>query len=121
MAGIPERVGILETDMKTVKEGVANFRDFQKDAREFFTESRSRAAAEMEFHNKRDQEIKDSWNLRTNIVIAVGTLASVLLAILIWLHGQDAIKKGVLTLPNIGQMYTARNSQDAGSSEVPNH
>jgi hypothetical protein len=43
-----------------LEEGVSNFRAFQVEAREFFTESKTRAKAEMEFHNLRDQQIKDA-------------------------------------------------------------
>lgn len=38
MSGIPERLGRLEERMETVEEGVANFKLFQKDMREFTTE-----------------------------------------------------------------------------------
>jgi hypothetical protein len=46
--------------MNRVEEGVSNFRSFQVDARDFFGRADERAKTEMEFHNKRDQEIKDA-------------------------------------------------------------
>ena len=55
-----ERTGRLEERVDKLEEGVSNFRAFQVEAREFFTESKTRAKAEMEFHNLRDQQIKDA-------------------------------------------------------------
>ena len=46
--------------MNRVEEGVANFRDFQQEARNYFTEARTRAATEKLFHEKRDKEIKEA-------------------------------------------------------------
>ena len=46
--------------MDRVEEGIANFRAFQVDARDFFSRADERATAEMTFHNQRDQEIKDA-------------------------------------------------------------
>lgn len=64
MAGVPERLGTLETRMNRVEEGVANFKSFQIDARDFFARADERARTEEAFHNRRDQEIKDAFNLR---------------------------------------------------------
>lgn len=55
-----ERVAVLETRMNRVEEGVANFRGFQQEARDFFMESRTRAATEKLFHETRDREIKEA-------------------------------------------------------------
>ena len=50
-----ERMGRLEERMNSVEEGVANFRDFQVDARDFFTRSDERA----KFRMKQDIEEKE--------------------------------------------------------------
>jgi hypothetical protein len=63
MAEPAERLGRLEERMDRVEAGVSNFRGFQAEARDFFTESRTRAAVEMQFHNKRDQEIKEALKI----------------------------------------------------------
>jgi hypothetical protein len=60
MAEIPERVGILETTVDKLSEGVANFRQFQFEARDFFMESRTERAKDKEFRDLRDRELKDA-------------------------------------------------------------
>jgi hypothetical protein len=55
-----ERTGRLEERVNKLEEGVSNFRAFQVEAREFFTENRTQRKSEMEFHNTRDQQIKDA-------------------------------------------------------------
>src|SRR6185503_11930118 len=62
MAGIPERVGVLETRMNTVEAGVANFRSFQTRAHTYF----DRAEAVLEADENRR---KRRWR-----VIAVAAL-----------------------------------------------
>jgi hypothetical protein len=54
------KIGKLETRMDRVEEGVANFRAFQVDARDFFTRSDERALVEQRFRDKRDEEIKEA-------------------------------------------------------------
>ncbi len=72
--------------MNVVEEGVSNFRNFQGDARDFFSRADERARVEMEFHNKRDQEIKDALlaaNSKLNTRIGIASLiVGVLLVIL---------------------------------------
>ena len=72
--------------MNVVEEGVANFRSFQADARDFFSRADERAQVEAEFHNKRDQEIKDALleaNSKLNARIGIASLiVGVLLVIL---------------------------------------
>ena len=46
--------------MNNVEAAVLNFRNLDRNVTEFMTEYRTRAAAEIEHHNKRDQEIKDA-------------------------------------------------------------
>ena len=64
MSEAPEGLGKLEWRMDRVEEGVANFRDFQKDAREFFTRADERAKAEKTFHDLRDKENKERMDER---------------------------------------------------------
>jgi hypothetical protein len=59
-----ERFGRLEQRMDTVEEGVANFRNFQKVAADFFSRADERAENDEKHRNKRDQEIKDAVALR---------------------------------------------------------
>lgn len=63
-----ERTGRLEERVNKLEEGVSNFRAFQVEAREFFTEIRTQKKAEIEFHNTRDQQIKDALS-KSNMAI----------------------------------------------------
>ena len=64
MADIAERIGILENRMTRVEEGVANFRQFQAKAAEFFVRADERAENQIAFHNTRDAEIKAALDRR---------------------------------------------------------
>ncbi len=55
---INERIAKLEVKMNRVEEGVANFRTFQQDARDFFTEHRTEAREQERRRKERDEEIK---------------------------------------------------------------
>ena len=48
----------MEIEIATA--GVSNFREFQSEARDFFSRSDERAKTEKAFHEKRDKEIKDA-------------------------------------------------------------
>lgn len=71
--------------MERVEAGVANFREFQVDARDFFSRADERAISEEMQRNRRDQKIKETLiehNAKMNnrllmagIVIAFLTLA----------------------------------------------
>ena len=68
--------------MNRVEEGVSNFREFQVDARDFFSRADERAKDEEKHRNKRDQEIKDTLaerdaRLNRRLVI-IGLLISAL-------------------------------------------
>jgi len=63
--------------MDRVEEGVANFRQFQFDARDFFAEYRENRRNNIEFQDKRDKEIKDrldAANTKLNQNIATAGL-----------------------------------------------
>lgn len=130
-----EAIGRLEERMDRVEEGVANFKAFQRDAREFFTEAQTRALLEKEFRNTRDQEIKDALGatirhaeeadrksaLRQGWLMAGIGILTLLVAILLGLHSVEDGKKGLLKIPQFfhsgaaSQVYSAyvSSSQDA--------
>ena len=126
MAEIPERVGILETKMDRVEEFAANSLRFQATAAAFFVRADERAEAERDFHNTRDKENASrddrrdrKWNLRTGIILAFCAVATLLLGILIYLHGKDAVNSGRLKWPTLSQIYTAHNSQESKNPYIP--
>ena len=53
MADIQGRIGRLEVEMEQVQVGVANFRQFQVDARHFFTEFKTNEANKEKTDSKR--------------------------------------------------------------------
>jgi hypothetical protein len=55
-----ERLAKLETKVDRLEVGVANFREFQGEARDFFMESRTERAKDKEFRELRDRELKDA-------------------------------------------------------------
>ena len=55
-----ERFGRLEVRMDGVEAAVLNFRNLDKNINEFMTEFRTLKKADDEFHNKRDEEIKNA-------------------------------------------------------------
>ena len=57
------KAGVM-IEHQTLKEGVANFREFQTTAKEFFNRQDERAKTEKEFHNKRDAENKEAMEAR---------------------------------------------------------
>ena len=61
-----ERTGRLEERVDKLEEGISNFRNFQVEARAFFIESKTWAKAEMEFHNRRDEEIKKALGIASH-------------------------------------------------------
>ena len=68
--------------MNRVEEGVSNFREFQVDARDFFSRADERAKDEEKQRNKRDQEIKDTLTERdarlNRRLVIIGLLISAL-------------------------------------------
>ena len=63
-----ERLGVLESRMDKVEEGVANFRTFQVDARDFFSRADERAKNEKAFHELRDKEIKTALEKANQVI-----------------------------------------------------
>ena len=104
-----ERFGRLEERMNVVEEGVSNFRNFQVDARDFFSRADERARTEMEFHNKRDREIKDALavaNRRLNTHIAIASLiigTMLLILSIIALPELNRVLHGDLSVKDSGQ------------------
>jgi hypothetical protein len=85
-----ERLAGLEARMTPVEAGVSNFRIFQAEARDFFSEHRASEKAHREFQDKRDQEIKerlDRRDRRFSIAIAV------LMVLLSYLAYRDSTQK----------------------------
>ena len=110
MAEPAERLGILENRMDRVEEGVANFRQFQVDARDFFTEHRTNELRREEFQNKRDQEIKDTLiqrhqktDTKMNILMVIIAALTLLLG---WLALRDTEQKNSFASPVPGISYS---------------
>lgn len=76
--------------MDKLEEGISNFRNFQVEARAFFTENKTRAKAEMEFHNKRDEEIKKALEIASQHLnqwmLAIATLSLIAAIFAIFHH-----------------------------------
>jgi hypothetical protein len=71
--------------MNRVEEGVSNFREFQSDARAFFTRHETREEERNIHQSKRDQEIKDALeakNKRMGIVLGVIAVIPVVIKVL---------------------------------------
>lgn len=82
---IGEKVVKLETQMETALAGIANFRDFQREARDFFSRSDER--------DKERAEASRNDRRRLNILIAIaGLIASVIIATcaILTLHASEA-------------------------------
>ena len=120
MAAMTERVGKLETRMERVEEGIANFRVFQGDARDFFSRADERAISDKEHRDKRDEEIKNALHSREhsadhklNVIMAVvailGALTMSLTLLLGYLTFRDTVRKNSFAEP-VSQSRT----QDTG-------
>lgn len=103
------RAGVV-IEHETLLEGVANFRSFQNDAREFFHRADERAKTEKEFHNTRDAEIKEAMEarhrdnaFRFNVIGIVLTAVLALLAFLTW---RDTQQKNSFASPVPGVSYS---------------
>lgn len=147
MATPVERIVALEGKMDRVEEGIANFRDFQSDARDFFSRADERAKTEKEFHNRRDAEIKEAMEARhqenadklnliesqigkkTLLWTAAGvtlTLAGLVIAVLsIWVAVKLAHVGDLRQLflhSNVPALYAEqKGTQSAGGSMMPAH
>ena len=121
-----ERFGRLEVRMDRVEKGVSNFVDFQKEARDFFSEHRATEAEREKQLNKRDQEIKDSLaehyedqdrkqkNRQFWLMWVLALLGSIL-AILTYLEGNKQVKGGELSWPKI----TSSSTQEQHAHNQP--
>ena len=115
-----ERFGRLEERMNVVEEGVSNFRNFQVDARDFFSRADERARTEIEFRNKRDREIKDALagaNRRLNTHIAIASLiigTMLLILSILALPELNRVLHGDLSVKDSGQ-HLAGSQFDAGN------
>lgn len=101
--------------MNRVEEGVANFREFQGDARDFFSRADERAMNDEKHRNKRDQEIKDELaaanrkhDRRMNVINIVLVLLGLLLGYLTY---RDSQRKLSYDPPKAG----VQSPQDAGN------
>lgn len=62
--------------------------------------------------HEQNQAKMEGINVRSNVIIAFAAVVTILLSILLYLHGKDAVNKGTIKLPFIGQVYTAQQTQD---------
>lgn len=83
IADLREDVATLKEQMKTALEGVGNFRDFQRDAREFFTESRTRDEEKIRYQKElasaldaREKKADKWWKRILTWVLIVGGLVA---------------------------------------------
>lgn len=85
MPEIPERLARVEVKLEAALEGVANFRDFQKDARSFFDRHDEREELAEKTEARRHQENKDrieQGNAKMNIVLALTAIATLFVLII---------------------------------------
>lgn len=81
MPDIPERLARAEVKLETALAGVANFRQFQTDARAFFTRHDAREEAAEETEAKRHQQNQDkidASNAKMNIVLAMAAIVTLI-------------------------------------------
>ena len=118
-----ERITRLEERMGVVEEGVSNFRDFQTEARAFFTEFRVKEQARKEALLAQQQEVKDTLaakdridSLRDKRIIRWltfgGVLATIFLVLLAYVTWRESEKKAENNPPEISQP-AVKSPQDA--------
>ena len=98
METLPERMARVEERMDRVEEGISNYRKFQVDAREFFTEHRANEKSREMFEEQRTKAINDGIARHTrkgerkiNLILATCAVFSVLLGYLTFVvtfHGK---------------------------------
>jgi hypothetical protein len=115
---VGERLGRLEERMNRVEQGVSNFREFQADARDFFSRADERAKNEAVHRNRRDEEIKSTLaasDRKMNRRLGFAGLVVAILALLVgWLTYRDSQRKvGENTAPVV-QSSQQNQQQDAG-------
>lgn len=99
---VPGRVGRLEVQMEQVQEGIANYRQFQKDAREFFTEFKTN-----EEHRKRKDAVRSKFHFTL-----LGLLCALIVALFTFLLSHfDGKKASFWAAPSVqsSQMQHAKD------------
>jgi hypothetical protein len=116
----PERLGVLENRMNRVEEGIANFREFQKEGREFFNRADERALTEREYADDRAKEIKQAldrrdrnWNFR---LMVIGIIISIFM---LWLTYRDFQRKISDRSAPVGVSYPQNVPQDSAAPYAP--
>ena len=105
-----ERLATLEEQMNRVEEGVANFRQFQTDARDFFSRADERAENEKDFHNLRDKENAKREGRRWKLAGFVLAFLTLVIAVLTYLEANRQIH---------GNLTTAQPGTAVSSSQQP--
>ncbi len=110
---VNERVAQLEVKMNRVEEGVANFRDFQRDAREFFTEHRVLAKEMNRQREERDKQIKDALataerrqNSRLSMIGLALAVLTLFCGAIAALEAWHQLKTGEIVTPQIFSQTT---------------
>ena len=75
MSSMPERIRELEVKVETALEGVANFREFQRDARDFFSRHDSREEEQEKTESHRHQQNQT----KINIILAITAIATLII------------------------------------------
>ena len=101
--------------MGVVEEGVANFRDFQATARDFFSRADERAENQKEFQETRDKEIKAAIERRerrfTHLTVIAGILFTATLVMLAILTYRDS-KRAAENVPphSVSEVQSPQNA-----------
>ena len=110
-----------EQRILVTEKGVANFRDFTAEVREFITRADTRDEERERFQNKRDQEIKealDRRDKRINSWLAVASTLILALTLLVaWLTWRDSRRAAIDANPAVSS--TQRVPQEAGTRGMP--
>jgi hypothetical protein len=92
-----ERVGRLEERMNRVEEGIANFRAFHQDVREFITRADTRDEERKDALERRDNEVKEAVRRREsklNMWFAIlGLTVAILTGLVGYLTYRDSQRK----------------------------
>jgi hypothetical protein len=119
ISALERKMAAVETNQAMLIQGVANFRDFQAEGRDFYSRSDERSIAEKEFHNKRDQEIKDALMAHNNRQTLMLALLMVIVAALgIILAIPPAIKALHDTGIHFPKIFTLTAPQQAYNSKL---
>lgn len=104
--------------MNRVEQGVSNFREFQADARDFFSRADERAKNEAAHRNQRDEEIKSTLTASTrrmNRRLGFAGLVVAILALLVgWLTYRDSQRRLGENVAPVVESSQQNQQQDAG-------